>query len=279
METPFKQSYKIPHSEMAALGVYNVGRQKCTPLYQWGPGVRNHYLIHYVVSGRGVLECGGRVYPISAGDAFLILPDTAITYYADETDPWEYVWVGFAGTDAQPILQCTDFTPEAPVQRPKDGGAFCRAILRIYQARGASFGHAVRMTGELYSALSLLMKKEQPRKAEDAASGYVLKAVPYIAHHYALPISITDIASYVGIDRSHLYSVFKHVLGTSPKDYLTGFRIAKACALLGEPALSVAAVANSVGLENNLYFSKVFRKRMGITPSEYRRSAKDAGVQ
>ena len=212
-------------------------------------------------------------YHIRAGQAFLALPNTEITYYADEEDPWEYVWVGFAGTDAQTILQCTDFSPECPVIEPPDGEAFRKAILRIWAARGADFNHAVRMTGELYSALSILMHSQPPHRAEDVASQYVQKAATYIAHHYAYPISIPDIASYVGVDRSHLYTVFKQVIGVSPKDYLTDYRIRKACSLLREPALSITAVANSVGFENNLYFSKVFRKRMGLTPSDYRKQA------
>ena len=112
MEDTFKQSYKMPPSEMTALSVYNVGHQRCTPRYQWGPGVRKHYLIHYVVSGCGVYETRGQRYSLQAGEAFLALPATEITYYADENDPWEYVWVGFAGNDALPILQCTDFAPD-----------------------------------------------------------------------------------------------------------------------------------------------------------------------
>ncbi len=270
MESAFKQSYKSPPSEMTALSVYNVGHQKCTPRYQWGPGVRNHYLIHYVVSGRGVYETRGRRYALRAGDAFLALPDTEITYYADESDPWEYVWVGFAGNDALPILQCTDFTPDSPVVHPRNGPEFRAAVQRVYEMRGAEFLHAVRMTGALYGALALLMRRENPERVGSAAEQYVRKAETYIAHHYALPLTVTDVAAYVGIDRTHLYAVFKQTTGLSPKEYLTDYRLRRACALLLEPALSVTAVANSVGFENSLYFSKVFRKHMGLSPSEYR---------
>lgn len=272
MELPFKQSYKTMLHVLTALGVYNVGHQKCTPLYQWGPGVRNHYVIHYVVAGKGYYLLGGQRYEIHAGEAFLIVPDTEITYHADEIDPWEYVWVGFAGADAQPILQCTPLSEKEPVLHLADGETFRKAIERIYEARGADFNHAVRMTGELYTALSLLMRDDPSHRAEDVATQYVQKAATYIAHHYAYPITVLDVASYVGIDRSHLYTVFKQVLGVSPKDYLTDFRIRKACTLLREPELSITAAANSVGFENNLYFSKVFRKRMGVTPSQYRQT-------
>ena len=269
VEGTYKQSYKTLMREMTALSVYSAGAEKCMPLHQWGPGVRNHYLIHYVVRGKGVYISGGKEYHLSAGDAFLALPNTEITYYADEKDPWEYVWVGFAGMDAQPILQCTSFTVETPVIRPENGEGFFNAVMRIYEAHGSDFNHAVRMTGELYCALSLLMHQKLVHH-EDIASQYVQKAATYIAHNYAFHISVADIAAYVSIDRSHLYTVFKQVLGVSPKEYLTDFRIRKACTLLLEAELTIAAVANSVGFENSLYFSKVFRKCMNITPSEYR---------
>ena len=80
MELPFKHQYKTLVCEMTALGVYNVGAQKCVALHQWGPGVRNHYLIHYIVSGKGVFTVGDRTYHIRAGQAFLALPNTEIKY-------------------------------------------------------------------------------------------------------------------------------------------------------------------------------------------------------
>ena len=45
----YKNSYKVTEKELVSLSVYNVGFQKCDALYQWGPGIRDHYLIHYLV--------------------------------------------------------------------------------------------------------------------------------------------------------------------------------------------------------------------------------------
>lgn len=61
-------------------------------------------------------------------------------------------------------------------------------------------------------------------------------------------------------------------MNRSPKEYLTEYRIKQACRLLRETTLSVSAIAYSVGFENNLYFSKAFRKQKGKSPSEYRES-------
>ena len=53
IEKDYKNSYKATEKELVSLAVYNVGFQKCSPLYQWGPGIRNHYLIHNIISGNG----------------------------------------------------------------------------------------------------------------------------------------------------------------------------------------------------------------------------------
>ena len=67
MNQNYKNSYKVTEKELVSLSVYNVGFQKCDPLYQWGPGIRDHYLIHYVISGKGIAVTDGTEEPLSAG--------------------------------------------------------------------------------------------------------------------------------------------------------------------------------------------------------------------
>ena len=60
MSDTYKHSYKAENDLLNSLSVYNVGYQKCEPGYQWGPGVRDHYCIHYILSGSGYYSAGGR---------------------------------------------------------------------------------------------------------------------------------------------------------------------------------------------------------------------------
>ena len=53
MYEKYKNSYKVTEKELVSLSVYNVGFQRCDSLYQWGPGIRDHYLIHYIIAGGG----------------------------------------------------------------------------------------------------------------------------------------------------------------------------------------------------------------------------------
>lgn len=276
MNDQYKNSYIASNTELVSLSVYNVGFQKCEPLYQWGPGVRDHYLIHHVISGRGHYTVGGDTYELNAGDTFLVYPQTEVTYYADGDCPWEYAWVGFNGSDAAIILKATDFTQDHPIIHETElSDAIRKSLLGIYEARGNDFTHSVEMTGRLYQTLSLFMKQaESSAAALNTAGSYVQKGISYISSNYSYSISVEDIADYVGVSRSHLYRSFEAVLNQSPKSYLTQFRLKQACYLLEHSALSVTAVANSVGFDNSLHFSKTFHQHKGMSPRDYRNSVK-----
>ncbi len=276
MEAHYKNSYKVTEKELVSLSVYNVGYQKCDPLYQWGPGIRDHYLIHYIISGSGLYTTGGRTHTLRAGDCFLVYPNTEASYLADSADPWEYAWVGFTGSDAAIILQATDFSREKPyIQNTPCGEEIKRQLLHIYDARGNEFEHAVAMTGRLYTMLSLFMHSADKKSdAHNTVNSYVQKGIEYISSNYSYPITVEDIASYVGLSRSHLFRSFQTVLGVSPKEYLTNLRIKQSCYLLEHSDLSIMAIANSIGFDNSLYFSKTFHKKKGMSPKEFRKMTK-----
>lgn len=275
MPETYKHSYKTGENLLSSLSVYNVGYQKCEPEYQWGPGVRDHYCIHHILSGSGFYSTGRISKHLEAGDTFILYPGVQLQYQADREEPWEYAWAGFMGADAASIIRNTDFSKDCPYilkgkvpeQRIRDG------LENIYRVKGNTYESAVAMTGELYSLLAVFMhysdRKEHDR---DVQMSYVEKAESYIQTNYSYSITVEDIADYVGISRSHLFRSFQSYLRKSPKEYLTGYRIRQACRLLKETDLPVSAIAYSVGFENNLYFSKAFKKQKGVSPSEYRMS-------
>ena len=267
----YKNSYKATEKELVSLCVYNVGNQKCDPLYQWGPGIRDHYLIHYIISGKGTYTVNNTTHNLCAGDCFLVFPNTEVIYRADEYDPWEYVWVGFSGSDAEMILKATDFSKTHPcLKNLSYGDEVCRQILHIYDARGNKFEHAVEMTGRLYTTLAIFMHESNKDVTQNTLNSYVQKGIEFISSNYSYPITVEDIASYVGLSRSHLFRSFESVMNISPKEYLTDYRIKQACYLLEHSDLSITAIANSVGFDNSLYFSKTFHKKKGISPKVYR---------
>ena len=275
MEASYKHSYKTGENLLNSLSVYNVGYQKCDPEYQWGPGVRDHYCIHHILSGSGCYCTGTVSKHLVEGDTFILYPGVELRYQADADKPWEYAWAGFMGADAASLIRNTEFSRETPyilkgripTEKIRDG------LERIYNAKGNTYEAAVAMTGEMYSLLAVFMHYAEHEEKEKAIQlTYAEKAESYIETNYSYPITVEEIASYVGISRSHLFRSFQNYMNRSPKEYLTEYRIKQACRLLRETDLSVSAIAYSVGFENNLYFSKAFRKQKGESPSEYRKS-------
>ncbi len=268
----FKYSYKLQKEENILVNVHNCGYQKCESGYAMGPLVRNDYLIHHVFAGKGTFVLHGKTYAVQTGDTFLIPPDTVAYYEANREDPWEYYWVGFDGAEVKNLLQQTDFQPDQPVICTEQSARLQRLLLKLYTAGGDGFADQVRMVGYLYLILSVLIEsaKKSPSPAQISAI-YSKKAVEYIAAHYEKPINICDIAEELMVSRSHLYRVFVKHMGESPKVYLERFRVQKACLLLRQTGLSVGEVALSVGYQDPLHFSKVFKKLKEQSPSEYRK--------
>ena len=270
MDDNQKLSYLSNGSESLSIRVHSIGHEKCKSLHTWGPGIRNFYLLHHVVKGKGIYKVGNTCYEISAGCTFLIYPNTEILYRADEHDPWEYYWVGFGGNDAGAILLQTNFTSENPVLRFDPGDEFETLIMNIYQSKGNSSAAKIKMSGYLMLALSMLAQiSDHPEHRQETSTQYIQKAKEYIAYNYSQELTVQGIADYVGISRSQLFRVFRAYYNISPEQFILEFRIQQACQLLKNTSLSIASVGYSVGFHDNLYFSKAFKKLKGISPRMY----------
>lgn len=191
-----KQSYKQSYTDNVELSIFNCGHEYCQPGHTWGPGVRDHYLIHLVVAGKGVYQVNGASHTLQEGDLFLAKPNQLITYAADETDPWEYYWVGFNGACANKLVQQTPFSDAHPVHHCKDPQTVREALYNIYLSRGPEPQCEALMTGYLYIFMAHLMKeaREAMPNVGSSSSQYVLAAIKYIQFNYSHDISVDDIA-------------------------------------------------------------------------------------
>lgn len=267
----FKHSFKDTLKENTGLAVYNTGYEKCEADYRWGPAVRDHYLLHYISSGKGTYVCRGEEYQLQEGDMFLISPAEVVQYTAASDDPWEYYWVGFHGADAHRMVTMAGFLPEMPILRTADAEATRAALMRIYGSRGNTPAADVEMAGNLQLFLASLIRRQDEIPAAAGNRTYLAQALRFIQHNYANAIGVSDIADFVGISRSQLYRAFQTEFGQSPHEYLQKHRITEACALLRRGELTVAEVAGSVGFNDPLYFSRVFRQIKKCTPTAYQK--------
>ena len=263
----FKHSVWLSNREGLGLAVYNCGFQRCSPGHTWGPAVRDHFLIHYITSGKGVYDSGSGKYSLSAGDGFLVVPNRLITYWADQSDPWEYYWVGFNGTDAERLVCEAGLSAEQPIFHYDKDSLYREKLLNIYRLNGNRPSDQARMQAGLLSFMAAMMDR-RPLDIQEKKSGYeyVKKSLQFIDYNYSRSIDVDDIAANVGISRSHLYRLFMKHISVPPNEYLTRYRIQKASLLLESSNLSVGEAAYSTGFSDQLYFSRVFKSIRGSPP-------------
>ena len=137
----------------------------------------------------------------------------------------------------------------------------------------------LRRNGELAIFLSLIAAESQGKETEDAdkANAYVKKAVNFIQGNYCNPIKVTDVADFVCVNRSYLYTLFEHSLGMPPQKFLSAYRITKAAELLQTTEIPIESIALSCGYNDALVFTKAFKQTKGISPSRYRKEFRESG--
>ncbi len=263
------------------LNLYQYGREKCEPLHSFGPYVRNHYLFHYVISGRGVFVPGhaeAERYALKAGQGFLIFPHQETTYYADKADPWEYIWIEFDGMRAGEASYRAGLSQEDPVYQsssPEAGEKLYGHMNTLLEAEEAS---GLYLTAQAYLFLDqLITSSDKKRKARNTRlrDFYVREAINYIERYYYSNISVEDLADVCALDRSYFSKIFKDAVGQSPQQFLIAYRMAKAREALKSSSLPIKEIAASCGYPNPLHFSAAFKKFHGESPSSWRRHAQN----
>jgi AraC-like DNA-binding protein len=264
----------ITEPRLTDMNMYSCGIEDCKSGYFWGPAVRDHYIIHYVLGGQGTYTVNGVTYNLRENDGFLICPNTIVYYQADIERPWSYGWVGFNGFKALTYLKQAGLDNDNPVFRYECDDFLRNKLMEMIGTKQLSRGKEIRLLGLLYEFLSQLVETAQTdlNEGSNNKEAYVKKALEYISMNYSRKISVSQIAKSVGLDRSYLYSLFMEYLKTSPQEYLINFRIEKSCELMHANLLSIGDIARSVGYDDPLTFSKVFRKLKGVSPSKFRSS-------
>lgn len=229
-----------------------MGSQACKPNHTYGPAVRNYTLLHYVSSGTGVLYSGGIAYPVQKGEIFRILPGELTTYRADSADPWSYRWIGFDGALS---AKFAELPPVFPVS------AAVAQCFTLEESKSAKEYLIVARLFRLYAELF----------GEASADGnYVRRVQDYVEAAYMQKLSVEEIAHQLNLDRRYLTRLFRQKTGQTVQDYIISVRMAEATRCLSR-GLSVGATAERCGYQDVFLFSKMFKRRMGISPATWKK--------
>jgi len=276
-----EQAYKLEfvNEQIQGLSVNCCGCSKTEPLHSFGPALKPHFLIHYVLSGKGRFSVENQEYSLEAGSGFLIEPGALVFYEADEKEPWTYVWVGFGGSQAEEYMTRMGLSKKHPVFCSNKHKELYACVRNMMEHNTSGVANDLRRNGELAVFLSLIASEVQIREIndEDRANTYVKKAISFIQSNYCNPIKVTDIADFVCVNRSYLYTLFERSIGMSPQKFLSAYRITKAAELLQTTDIPIESIALSCGYNDALVFTKAFKQAKEISPSLYRKEFQSKG--
>lgn len=247
-----KESVVVPNW-WRSLTPSHYGFEQCSGAQFFGPAVRDHYLIHFVLSGRGFYSVSGKSFELCEGDIFVIRPGEMTLYRADKDSPWSYAWIGFSANNGIDFL--TQYTYHVPT-------------LRSYFEKLKEFSHSGACDGEVYAVLynfvSEMFKMFGPSSVSDA--DYASWARLIIETSYMRAISIQEIADSMHINRHYLCQLFRSKYGLSPKSFLTQTRMANAKHFLSQ-GYKATEVSTMVGISDASNFSRIFKNYYGFSPS------------
>ena len=275
MESLFS-SRKSQSSFAVGLESYGKSPQILPPNHMYGPVLESSYLMQYCMAGCGILEVDGRKIPLKEGECVVTFPGQLRLEVADSQDPWAFIWLSLHGESAQSFFERMGLTSENPVLH-NCGDTRIREQMEMIVRTADEVGFqgdfllGAKILEFFDECLRVNPGRVRQRKARKRPCEiYVEQAAYYLNMHYSRdPLTIASLAKQLGLNRSYLCEIFKHIKGVSPQEYLTKLRIEKACVLLRLSQVSVTSAACSVGYEPSV-FSKVFKRAMGMTPREYK---------
>jgi len=224
----------------------------------------------YSLNGGGTVKVGRRQLAV-------IPAGVPHRYGASAHDPWTIYWFHLYGDDAAELIRLYGLD-EGPVDLPL--GAFarvtetfdeCYSLLADKPYAFPVHVHAAQSVRRLLSGIGLTAGR-----AVRGGPGvrHLERAVAYLAERLDRRVSLAELARHTGLSRQHLIYLFNRETGVPPIEYFLRMKMQKAGQLLHLTDLSVKEVAAAVGIHDPYYFTRLFRKRMGCSPTAFRRMPK-----
>ncbi len=242
--------------------------------FDWSEGrVLDCYALVYISHGRGTFESRQSARePIEAGQVIFLFPGVWHRYRPNADTGWSEHWIGFDGDAARHWAKNKFFSPRTPVFKPgqeeKWLTLFTELITTIRLNRPAlqqvMAGFAAQMMGQLYSG------QQAGLAGDDQALLIVQKAITKMQAELERGLNAQSLARELKVSYSSFRHTFQQHTGSSPHQYLLELRLVRARNLLTETAHSVKEISQLAGFDDEHYFCRFFKLKLGVTPGQWR---------
>ena len=240
------------------------------------PGGSAQFILIYCVDGQGEIRVGEVLHPLRADHFFIIPPGTSHAYHSDQHDPWSIYWIHFSGPKAGLFARIA--CQSIPIERGKTSRISDRIDLFSEIFRNLGRGFSIETLEFVNLTLSYLLSSfthiSQFRLMKEAGENDpIAQSINFMLENLSQKLRLNEIAAQTGLSASYYSTLFQKRTGHSPIEYFIQLKIQRACRLLDNSGWLIADVSRETGFDDQFYFSRTFRKVMGMSPAEYRKRA------
>ncbi|MGM9681327.1 MAG: helix-turn-helix domain-containing protein [Eubacteriales bacterium] len=241
-----------------------------------GRSVRQDFYLIYLIKGEIVIRSPAVERSMNSGDLMIFASGTPFDYTGLAAGELIYYWVHFTGYAAGQLIENCGFRVNT-VERV----GLSEEIPGIFSELFAAFTRLDGLTeldkSRVLMGLLIALGRQSRRNAggtggHSRKSSVIRRSVRYIHENISLPLTVESLAEREFMSPSRYRELFRAVMGTSPKDYIINLRINIACDMLLRSEMSVGEIAAAVGFSDGRYFSRIFMRRIGKTPTEYQKT-------
>lgn len=221
-------------------------------------------------AGSGRLQLAAGEHRVRTHELAVLPPHEPHSYFADDDDPWTILWFHVAGANLAEVLAAIGLTADEPLTALREPWVMAGLADEVvaHLSHDETPGSILAASG---AAWHLLMSVPRQRRRRSGPVDRVQRVQAAIREDLSRPIDRAGLAAQMGISEGHLAALFRQETGTGMLEYQISLRMARARELLLLGDLPISEVARSVGYDDALYFSRVFRARTDVSPSDYRR--------
>jgi AraC-like DNA-binding protein len=234
----------------------------------------SQFILIYCIDGKGEIRLNETIHSIPSDHFFIIPAGMPHAYRSDEQNPWSIYWIHFSG------LKSGNYSRVAcqalPIERSKTSRINDRIDLFSEIFRNLDRGFSIETLEYVNLCLPHLLASfthlSQFRLIKESGEkDPVVQSINFMLESLTKKLKLGEIAAETGLSASHYSRLFQNRTGHSPIDYFIQLKIQRACRLLDNSGWMIADVAREMGFDDQFYFSRVFRKVMGMSPGEYRK--------
>lgn len=236
---------------------------------------RKDYMLVYTHSGRSLARFKGEEHCIEAGGIFIYQPGEEQYYGQVENDPLSCYWIHFSGYGIPRLFRQLNFDDRSVIRTGINDwipATFDMLIRKIFEKSSNNNVLLSALLLQLLHFISTKDFKQDMTSHRSKSSELVDLSLNYMYLNYNSKISVMELAEISGLSVSRYINVFKEITGFTPKEYMINIRLEKACEIISNTNLSIKEVALTTGFEDQLYFSRLFKKYKNMNPTEYRRT-------